>query len=120
MNKPIFTTRTMVLLVAGLVAAALLLGCAPKNVLTQGTVIEKSYDDPDDWSTLYCAAQGKYGCTLWLPQDHHDGPHWSLRVVGRDDKGKEHKEWHEVTEVFYGEIVMGDVVNFPNMRRVPQ
>lgn len=98
-----------------------LLACGEGNQLDQGEVIEKNYDDPDTWTSLYCASYGQNGgCILWLPMTHQDGPHWSLRVVGVDDEGEQRKEWHEVTQTLYETANIGMTVNFPEDRVIPR
>jgi hypothetical protein len=103
-----------------LAALVLVAACGMGNKLDQGEVIEKSYDDPDHGSQLYCASYTKYGCALWLTRETYDGPHWKLRVVGFDDDGKERKEWHEVTQTLYETADVGVTVNFPEDRVVPR
>lgn len=101
--------------------------CAEPNVLDQGTVVDREYDDPDTSTSMYCQVYyptnpngGGGGCMIWGEDTDYDGPHWKVQVIGRDAKGKEHKEWHEVTERFYEIAKLGVVINFPNEEVVPQ
>lgn len=109
-----------------LVLAILLGGCGEGNVLEQGEVVERRYDDPDTWTTygsICIARDAQTGvCTFSMPTSntHHDGPHWELRVVGFDSEGKERREWHEVTETLYELGQVGVTVNFPQGRVVPR
>lgn len=107
--------RMMLAVVLAVVAFA---GCGEGNKLEQGRILQKEYDDPDSWWTTQCVSYGKYGCSLSIPVEEHDGPHWSVRVVGYDKDSKQYKEWHEVTETLFDEVVIGDTVNFPNMVKV--
>ena len=95
-----------------LLAAVLVLAAAcggQGNKLTHGKVIEKSYDDPDSWTTLVCAAYGQNGiCTVYVTQTHHDPAHWELRIRGYDTDEKVRKEWHEVSEATYLSLEVGD------------
>lgn len=107
-------------LLSALVAVVALLGCGEGNKLKQGTVIARDYDDPDTWWSTICVARNKDGwCTLSMPVEEHDGPHWRLQVRGYDEDGKEREEWHGVTETLYDLGEVGVVVNFPEDRVVP-
>ena len=80
---------------AVLAAALVLVGCGPN--LTSGKVVDRSYDDPDDWSTWDCQMYGKNGCVFWGWTEHHDGPHWSLTIEATVD-GEVVRDDVEVTE----------------------
>lgn len=108
-----------------LLAVLSLLGCVEGNELTQGEVLEKSYDDPDTWTetSSYCMVRSKNGICMaygYSSYERHDGPHWSVRVVGFDDEGEERTEWHEITETLFELADVGQTVNFPNMKVVPR
>lgn len=105
-----------------LIALIALFGCGDQNVLKQGTVVERKYDDPDSWWSTMCVAHDPktYACTFSMPVEEHDGPHWSVKVVGYDEDGKKREEWHGVTETLYDLAQVGVVVNFPEDRVVPQ
>lgn len=90
--------------------------CGDGEPIKSGTVVSKSYDDPDDWTTR----EDDYGYTCrygWFndPEDgytyayhcgnqkigehterHHDGPHWKLRI--RDDENRKRIKSVEVNE----------------------
>lgn len=108
-----------------LIGLWVLAGCGEGNVLEEGEVIDRRYDDPDTWTThgSTCMVRSKDGwCTVSIPTSttHHDDAHWELRVVGFDDEGKERREWHGVTETLYDLAQVGQVVNFPESRVVPR
>lgn len=113
-------------LIAGVVLAlAVLAACGEGNVLEQGQVVDREYDDPDTWTTYgsTCVARNRDGwCTFSIPTSstHHDDAHWKLRVIGVDDEGKERREWHEVTETLYDIGQMGVVINFRTGQTVPR
>lgn len=106
-------------LLVGLAAA--LLACAPENVLEQGEVVERSYDDPDTWWSSICISYNSNGaCAMSMPVQEHDDAHWELKVIGYDKDGKQRSEWHEVTETLFNLGEVGVTVNFPEMRVVPR
>jgi hypothetical protein len=91
---------------AAALSLVLLAACGPENVLEEGEVIDRDYDDPDTWWGSQCYAYGQNGmCTASMPVQHHDDAHWFLRIAGYDDEGKLRREWHEVTQTLYD---MGD------------
>lgn len=57
-----------------------LASCAdPAPPITQGTVLDKHYDDPDDWITRNCSTVNKQ--TVCNNVHHHDGPHWTIELT---------------------------------------
>ena len=95
--------------------------CGPGNVLKEGEVVGRSYDDPDSWWTTMCVAYNKNGwCSVSIPIEEHDDAHWYLTVTGRDEKGKEHEEKHEVTETLWNLGQEGVTVNFDMQGVVPK
>lgn len=98
--------------IAALALLAGLMACGgEEDKLTEGEVVEKSYDDPDTWTTTICVAYGKYGCSVWVPQQQSDGPHWFLTVVGEDAEGEQREEDHEVTQTLFDMVSEGSYVD---------
>lgn len=108
-------------ILGALVLLALLLGACGGGI-HEGTVIGRSYDDPDDWLYLQpiphtmCFPEGKVtSCTTtytFIPIPMHDGPHWFLKLekctVGDGDtRDCEHGDI-EVTEQTYNTVRDGD------------
>lgn len=108
-----------------LVALLLLAGCGDPPP-ESGTVVQKVYDDPDDWTVRvddyaygcqyeygYNPSSGKFElaniCKDRVVGSHrerrHDGPHWEFRV--RDDKDPKHHAWVEVGPDIYAAIDVG-------------
>lgn len=112
------------LLAASIAALALVLpavGCAPPNVLEEGEVIGKDYDDPDTWTTLDCAAwDGNMRCLFYVNNTHHDSAHWFLIIRGQDKKGKWLEERHEVTQTFHDEVDRGQYAHLADESIVPR
>lgn len=99
----------------------LLVGCGPGNVLEEGEVVGRSYDDPDRWWSSMCVSRNNNGiCTVSIPVEETDDAHWYLTVVGYDKEGKQREETHEVTETLYNIGVSGVTVNFKTQEVVPK
>lgn len=97
-----------------------LMGCVEPNVLEEGQVVKKEYDDPDDWDTSYCIYEDEDNfCYVWGTEHHHDDAHYYLKVHGTY-KGKDRTETHEVTEYLFNIVSERDIVNFPNQQRIPR
>lgn len=97
--------KTLTALIA-IVALALVTACGPS--LSAGKVVQRSYDDPDDWTSLQCISYGKYGCTAWMPANHHDGPHWYLTLEGIPEDGDETIQDNiEVSETYWNTCIEG-------------
>ena len=48
---------------------------------SEGIVVKRTYDDPDDWTTQECSLRDAKGnCTMYRTEHHHDGPHWYVKV----------------------------------------
>lgn len=79
-----------------------------ENKLTHGKVIDKSYDDPDTDTYLYCAAYDLKtgGCIIYAQGEDYDPAHWKLRIRGTD--GDNTEEWHEVSETTYTQTRLGE------------
>lgn len=84
--------------------------CGKDNVLTSGTVVDKSYDDPDTFITYQCYSYRQDGgCSFSMPVEHTDAPHWRIKVEGPDpDDGDTIQEWHAVTESVYDSVNVGE------------
>ncbi len=115
-----------------LCAVIILTSCGTQNKLTEGKVIGKGYDDPDEWTTPgywqagtpgYTTCTGGYGnvprsCSTTPgtpgyyvpPVDHYDGPHWYLKIEGirGDGEKKAPVETHEVPQWQYDQLSQGD------------
>lgn len=90
-----------VALVTACVVAVIHYEPPPPNVLTYGEVVEKSYDDPDDWFIPINTGKS----VILIPQ--HDDAHWWLRVRGVDGS-EQLLEWHEVGQMAYEYLGVGD------------
>lgn len=104
-------------------ALVLLVACSGGNKLDAGTVIDKSYDDPDTWFVPGVYIPGSPGsctggktpvCTpgrpgIYVPgHQAHDGPHWKLRIQQAECGDDCRREWHEVDETTYHAHDIGD------------
>lgn len=119
-ERPVTPETPTIVVVAGLVAAVLIVTLVvwfQPEPMAEGTVVARSYDDPDDWttggySTLSCSPnpQGQVTCTsTWVPEeDHHDGPHWHLQIEGTRTDGDEGTGWVEVSELDFDRCMPGD------------
>lgn len=96
----------LVLIIGGIVALVMWVYDPPKPI-TEGIVVEKTYDDPDHWTTggyskLSCSGNPVVCTSTWVPEeDHYDGPHWLIRVDGTREDGKRGDDWVELTEIQY-------------------
>ena len=93
--------------------------------LTSGVVVQKIYDDPDEWTTPeqiiqnppMCRLVGKVQvCTPQPPiiipaQHHHDDAHWYLRISGKNSDGEWVTERHEVPHWKYADTHVGRTVD---------
>lgn len=75
------------------VAALLMAACEAEPPWDgNGVVTNKTYDDPDEWTTQgVCVGRDPktQACTARTPaEQHHDGPHWWVQVTSTD--GREH------------------------------
>lgn len=88
-----------------------------------GYVVQKNYDDPDDWMYMQpiyssmCSGNPPT-CTQFLtgfiPIYGHDGPHWEFRVKDdADPKGKKHG-WVEIDQASYDQYEIG--MHWPDAR----
>lgn len=116
--------RLLLLAAAAAVALSSCSDASPK--LDRGIVVEKSYDDPDEWTTPghwqpgVTICSGGYGsvprsCSTTPgyyvpPVQHHDGPHWYLTITGRAD-GEWVTERHEVSEAKHDDTSVGREVD---------
>lgn len=85
-----------------------------------GEIVEFDYDDPDYWTTQYCAAYTRIGngtqiCVYWATDEHHDGPHWSIRTDDGEKNG-----WCSVSETTFHEVSLHQWYDCPNQRIVPR
>lgn len=91
--------------------------CGEPNVLTEGEVLRREYDDPDEdrwWSSQCVSYDPKtHACTFSIPVEHvdHDGPHWYVDIRGVDKEGKWREETHEVTQTLYDIALEGVYLN---------
>lgn len=111
-------------MVRKVVSALLLLflvGCSdpPKS----GYIVQKNYDDPDDWSywqpdyipicsgnPMQCHQQLVGGHTVY----GHDDAHWEFRIKDdADPKGKKHG-WIEISQETYDQYDVG--MHWPDAR----
>lgn len=77
--------------------------------MVEGHITRKSYDDPDTWTSMQCAAYNSKGiCTVYMPVQHYDGPHWSFELNGTNDKGEPDQGWVEVGADEYNVFGLGD------------
>lgn len=111
------------ILICGLLCVVGLVGCGHPNQLHSGKVIEKSYDDPDDWYVPGYYTPGTESCSggygnvprscyttpgYYTPGYYeHDGPHWYLRITGTTKDGKVVTETHEVDSLTYDRARIG-------------
>lgn len=65
-----------------------------------GIVIQKEYDDPDDYYILV----GKVSVL------QHDPEHWRLLLQGQDDSGQVREAWCDVRPSFYANESVGSIV----------
>lgn len=102
-----------------------LTGCGHKNELHSGTVVSKTYDDPDDWYVPGYYVSGHEDCHMVGVYPHqtescsyypgyyvpgyyqHDGPHWYLKITGQNKSGKVVTETHEVDQNVYDRARIG-------------
>lgn len=110
-----------------LVVALFLSSCG--DSIKAGTVVDKLYDDPDDWivirpiphescSTVYdsYSHSSRQSCTTYytyIPVPMHDGPHWFVKIEANcrtDDKGKKKCDHatKEVSESTWNATKFGD------------
>lgn len=95
--------------------------CGAKNVLDEGEVVGKSYDDPDSWWTSMCVAYHKDGwCQVSIPVQQTDDAHWFIDIIGYDDEGKQREETHEVTQTLYEMAQNGLTVRLSDQSIVPK
>lgn len=117
---------TAIAVVLATCIVVVLAGCGTPNKLTEGKVIGKGYDDPDDWYVSGYTIQGTTTCTggynntprtcstspdIVIPGHwEHDGPHWYLKIQGIRDDGEEKapEETHEVTELQFNSCDQGE------------
>lgn len=88
--------RTVTLILAVCLIAAC--GSPPPS---SGTVVEKSYDDPDSIPVTSCSPVGKTTVchTTWI----NDGPHWRLLIDGDSEHG-----WVSVDPATWDSLHVGD------------
>lgn len=85
-------------------------------------VLEHSYDDPDTWTTEQCTFRDAKTqvCFAWSTTEHHDGPHWHLRIRQCGHKQFASKKntdgcgawWVEVSEATYNGHPDGTRITF--------
>lgn len=86
------------------------MGLTSCTKMVEGVVVSKEYDDPDQWTSTQCGAyNGKGVCTVWVPVQHYDGPHWYLELDGMNDKGERDRGKVEVGADEYGIFGVGAI-----------
>lgn len=111
----------------GLLAVFFLSSCGSE--IKAGTIVDKSYDDPDEWIYMApiphesCSMQydsysrsTRQSCTTYytyIPVPMHDGPHWFVKIEANcrtDDKGKKKCDHatKEVSESTWNSTKFGD------------
>lgn len=99
---------------------SLLAACGEDNVLTEGRVVGKEYDDPDTWTESYCSIYNSNGtCMIWSTREESDGPHYNIQIENRHED-EVRREWHEVSPGFYDELQGDEYVNLENESIVPR
>lgn len=119
-------------------AALLLAACSSGPSLDEGKVIEKSYDDPDDWYQPGYTIDGGQSCSggyngqprictqnpdinmpgMW----HHDPEHFRLKLQAPNpnDSAKTITDTREVPEAFFNEVRVGQWVNVETLEIIPK
>ena len=72
-----------------LIAVGTIVGTTGCARMVEGVVVGKRYDDPDTWTSFTCAAYNSKGfCTMQVPVQNYDGPHWYFELDGTNSDGK--------------------------------
>ncbi len=113
-------------------------GCSSPS-LTEGKVVEKVYDDPDDWYQPGYTIDGGESCSggygdqpricsdnadIHIPgQWHHDPEHFNLKLeaqITEDGKTKTVTDTREVPAGFFEDVRVGQWVNVETLEITPR
>lgn len=83
-------------------------GCEPD--LTEGTVLEKQYDDPDDYfiTIEHCQSSGTSVSCYPTLIPVHDGPEWKFKLHYCESTSNCRDDWINVDQTTFDAYEVGD------------